>query len=216
MQGQSSQHATPEEIVLSLRNHTINEEEAYAALFQVAQHYIIGAIRRKIGDEYPHEIGDVAAQVWVEVVSSLPRYDPHKSKFTTWVFRIASNRAIDLFRKQSRAPQTESLDIQESGSLASQEVYADTTMRSPLEEVTSKDLVFQAAQDLVDVVGGMDYDIFILRIAFGDTLSFEQVATLVNKKHGQQLTKKAVENRFFRTQKKLREVTMNRGIDIGE
>lgn len=216
MQGQSNDQATPEEIVLSLRNHEIDEEEAYAILLQVAQNYIIGAIRRKIGDESSHEISDIAAQVWVEIVSSLPRYDPYASQFTTWVFRIASNRAIDLFRKQRKTPQIDSLDINESDAPTPQELYPDTSMRSPLEEVAMKEMIYQAAQDLVDVVGDVDYDIHMLRIAFGDTLSFEQVTTLINRKHGTQLTRKGVENRFYRTQKKLRDIMVQRGISIRE
>lgn len=214
MSVRSLESRSPEDTIVALRDGEITEEEAFAVLLEAADKVIIGAVRKKIGYS-PNDVSEVAAQVWVEIVKSLPNYDPTQGKFTTWCYRIALNRAIDLFRKLGRQPPTESIDIIEEGAVR-QEIYTDNTTRSPLEEVVVKEMIFQAASDLYNEVEGIDYDIYILRIAFGEALTFDQVAQLVNKKNGTHLTKKAAEGRFYRAQKKLREIMLARESQTGE
>src|SRR5919204_6882360 len=43
---------------------------------------------------------DLAQDIFVKVYLALDRYDP-KYQFSTWVFRIAQNSAIDALRKKS-------------------------------------------------------------------------------------------------------------------
>src|SRR5436309_14759371 len=46
------------------------------------------------------EAHDLAQEIFVKVFVALDRYDP-KYQFSTWLFRIAQNSAIDALRKQS-------------------------------------------------------------------------------------------------------------------
>src|SRR5436189_4392214 len=45
---------------------------------------------------------DLAQEIFVKVYLALDRYDP-KYQFSTWLFRIAQNSAIDALRKKSIA-----------------------------------------------------------------------------------------------------------------
>src|SRR5215211_8225734 len=45
---------------------------------------------------------DLAQEIFVKVFLALDRYDP-KYQFSTWLFRIAQNSAIDALRKKSIA-----------------------------------------------------------------------------------------------------------------
>src|SRR5437763_16694461 len=46
------------------------------------------------------EAHDLAQEIFVKVFMALDRYDP-KYQFSTWLFRIAQNSAIDALRKKS-------------------------------------------------------------------------------------------------------------------
>src|SRR5438128_7298097 len=48
------------------------------------------------------EAHDLAQEIFVKVYLALDRYDP-KYQFSTWLFRIAQNAAIDVLRKKSIA-----------------------------------------------------------------------------------------------------------------
>jgi RNA polymerase sigma-70 factor (ECF subfamily) len=43
---------------------------------------------------------DLAQEVFLKVHTALPRFNP-KYRFTTWVYRIATNRAIDVMRRKT-------------------------------------------------------------------------------------------------------------------
>jgi len=46
------------------------------------------------------EAHDLTQEIFVKVYLALDRYDP-KYQFSTWLFRIAQNSAIDMLRKKS-------------------------------------------------------------------------------------------------------------------
>jgi len=47
----------------------------------------------------PDEAHDLAQEVFIKIYRALDRYDP-QYKFSTWLFRIAQNAAIDVVRKR--------------------------------------------------------------------------------------------------------------------
>src|SRR5512141_2214878 len=63
--------------------------------------------RRLVNDVYRithryEDAHDLTQEIFVKVFLALDRYDP-KYQFSTWLFRIAQNSAIDALRKKSIA-----------------------------------------------------------------------------------------------------------------
>lgn len=66
---------------------------------------------------------DIAQEAFVRAYLQLDQFDPDKARFSTWLYRIATNLAIDFLRKQKRRINVEDI-----------EVVAETTMPTFLED----------------------------------------------------------------------------------
>jgi RNA polymerase sigma-70 factor, ECF subfamily len=64
---------------------------------------VYGAGMRYLGDRTLAE--DLVQDVFVSVWRNAASYDPSKARFSTWVYRIARNRATDLARRRRTRPQ---------------------------------------------------------------------------------------------------------------
>jgi len=71
--------------------------EAFELLVRRHQGAIYNFLLRMVHDA--DEAMDLSQEVFLKVFSSLERFDP-RYRFTTWMYRIASNTAIDLIRKR--------------------------------------------------------------------------------------------------------------------
>jgi RNA polymerase sigma-70 factor (ECF subfamily) len=74
------------------------DRRAFELLVRRHQTGVVNHLYRQTGQR---ELAwDLAQEVFLKVYTSLPRFDP-KYRFTTWVYRIATNRAIDLMRRKT-------------------------------------------------------------------------------------------------------------------
>ncbi len=55
------------------------------------------------------EVDDLYQQVWIKVLDNLRKYR-HQQRFISWLFRIAHNMTIDLFRREARRETVELSD----------------------------------------------------------------------------------------------------------
>lgn len=81
-----------------------------AAFGQLVDEYkdkIYNYVARMLND--PYEAEDVTQEAFLRAYRSLPRFRG-ASSFHTWLYRIASNLAIDVVRKRKRSEPTYSLD----------------------------------------------------------------------------------------------------------
>src|SRR6266705_2353531 len=76
------------------------EVSLYENLIARYERSIVNFIYRMIGD-YEQAL-DLAQEVFSKAYRSLARFDP-TFRFSTWLYRIASNRSIDHLRKKSPA-----------------------------------------------------------------------------------------------------------------
>lgn len=85
------------------------DEEAFTTLMRRYQRPILNFVYRMIGDAT--EAQDVAQDVFVRAYRSLSKttFRPTNGQWSTWLFQIARNAAIDVLRRKQRRP-TESLD----------------------------------------------------------------------------------------------------------
>ena len=74
------------------------EVSAYEEIIRRYERPIVNFIYRMIGD-YEQSL-DLAQEVFFKAYRSLARFDP-TYRFSTWLYRIASNRSIDHLRRQS-------------------------------------------------------------------------------------------------------------------
>ncbi len=77
---------------------TINgEKEAFEMIIRKYQQPMVNYIGRMVGErELAH---DFTQEVFIKTYSALPSYQP-EYKFSTWLFKIASNFIIDHWRKK--------------------------------------------------------------------------------------------------------------------
>ena len=73
------------------------EKEAFEMIIQKYQHPLLNYIGRTVGER---ELAlDFTQEVFIKTYSSLHSYKP-QYKFSTWLFKIASNFIIDYWRKK--------------------------------------------------------------------------------------------------------------------
>lgn len=105
-----SQHArTADEPLVKLAAQ--GDRAAFEKLVRRHQRALVNHLYRVTGQR--EEAFDLAQEVFIKVFQSLASFDP-RYRFTTWLYRIASNCAIDHLRK--RQPRTCSL-LQGSGAV---------------------------------------------------------------------------------------------------
>src|SRR5687767_13295752 len=86
-------------------------EESFEELVRRYQRPIVAYVYRMVGD-YDSAL-DLSQEVFIRVYNSLERYRP-EFKFSTWIYRIAHNAAIDHLRR-SDSSRTEDLEIEVEG-----------------------------------------------------------------------------------------------------
>lgn len=72
------------------------DQQAFEELVRLYRTQVAGVAYKIVGDY--DDAKDITQMVFVKLYHNLKRYDPSK-KFTTWLYRIATNAAIDFVRK---------------------------------------------------------------------------------------------------------------------
>lgn len=82
---------------------------------------------------------DVAQDAFVKAYAALERFES-RSKFTTWLYRIVTNQALDFVRRRREIPQ-EDMNVFESiedGSVPMEEALRDEELKAALTEAVSQ------------------------------------------------------------------------------
>ncbi len=139
------------------------------------------------------EARDLAQEVFFKVYQALDRYDP-RYRFSTWLFRVAQNAAIDRIRK--RRLQTVSMDRQPDpeGGSRSWEFSADGP--DPYRELRSHELSL-AIQRAIEGLPWEYRELIVLR-HYGE-LSYGEIAELKEMPLG------TVKNKLFRARQMMKE-----------
>jgi len=140
------------------------------------------------------EAHDLAQEIFTKVYFALDRYDP-KYQFSTWIFRIAQNTAIDAVRKKS-LPEVSFLTKGEGDEDARETQFADPDA-SPYRDLKNKQLT-AAIDRAVDELPA-DYRELIQLRHFAE-LSYEEIAAMKKIPLG------TVKNKLFRARNLLKDV----------
>jgi len=127
---------TDQEVVAQAR---AGRETAYRELIGRYERPVFSIIYRLVRDRELAE--DLAQDTFIKVLNALDRYDP-KQKFSSWIFKIAHNTAIDRLRK--REVDTLSLDgspnARTADDVEATRIVVASTEESPEEYAASREI----------------------------------------------------------------------------
>lgn len=128
--------ATDQEVVLEARQ---GREAAYRELIRRYERPVFSLIYRMVRNREQAE--DLSQETFVKVLNAIESYRP-EFKFSSWVFKIANNAAIDHLRRRELdtlsldgSPHAETADAVEATAL-----QIGDSSESPLEEVEAREL----------------------------------------------------------------------------
>jgi RNA polymerase sigma-70 factor (ECF subfamily) len=128
--------ATDQEVVRQARE---GHEAAYRELIRRYQRPVFSLIYRMVRDRELSE--DLAQETFVKVLNAIDRYRP-EFKFSSWVFKIANNAAIDHLRKK----ELDTLSLEGGPDAVTPERIEATALQigdsgeSPLDELEAREL----------------------------------------------------------------------------
>lgn len=127
---------TDQEVV---RHAVIGREAAYRELIRRYQRPVFSLVYRMVRDRELAE--DLAQETFVKVLNAIESYRP-EYKFSSWIFKIANNAAIDHLRRRN----LDTLSLDGSPHAGTSEAIEATTLQisdgseSPLDEVANREL----------------------------------------------------------------------------
>ncbi|HEX3558277.1 MAG TPA: sigma-70 family RNA polymerase sigma factor [Pyrinomonadaceae bacterium] len=183
------------ELVLSA---LAGREDGFEELVRRYQRPIVGYVYRMVGD-YDAAL-DLAQEVFIKVYNSLTRYRP-EFKFSTWIYRIAHNSAIDHLRRAGTS-RTEDLEVEGEGGRMFEKPLAS---RAPTpEQETERGERRAEIEEVVRQLPAAYRELIVLRHAHD--LSYDEIAEVTCLPLG------TVKNRIFRAREAMRELLVARGI----
>ncbi len=90
-----------------------DDREAFQELVELYQQRLVAVMHHLVGNV--QEAEDLAQEVFLRVYRSRQKYRA-RSKFSTWLFTIANNLALNALRRRQRRPVVQ-LDVHDSGPL---------------------------------------------------------------------------------------------------
>jgi|ERR1035437_321931 RNA polymerase sigma-70 factor (ECF subfamily) len=159
------------------------------------QRPIVGYIFRMLGD-YDAAL-DVTQEVFIKVYNSLTKYST-EYKFSTWLYRIAHNAAVDHMRRNAVTPQS----IEAENADGSYQLQLESRRPSPEKDQEMNE--WRAEIDsVVRALPPAYRDLILLR--HSRDLSYDEIAEVTGLPLG------TVKNRLFRAREMMREIFITRG-----
>jgi RNA polymerase sigma-70 factor, ECF subfamily len=173
-------------------------EDGFEELVRRYQRPIVAYVYRMVGD-YDSAL-DLAQEVFIKVYNSLGRYRP-EFKFSTWIYRIAHNAAIDHLRRQG-ASRTEEIEVEGPEGTTFEKPLAS---KAPTPEQETERGERRAEIEVVVAQLPPSYrELIVLR--HSHDLSYDEIAEVTSLPLG------TVKNRIFRAREAMRELLVARGI----
>lgn len=128
--------ASDQDVVARARD---GEESAYRELVRRYERPVFSLIYRMVRDREIAE--DLSQETFIKVLNAIASYRP-EFKFSSWVFKIANNTAIDHLRRK----ELDTLSLEGSPHAATPEAIEATALQlgteraSPLDNVSSREL----------------------------------------------------------------------------
>lgn len=173
------------------------KEDSFAELVQRYQRPIISYVYRFLND-YDASL-DVTQEVFIKVYNSLERYSS-EYKFSTWLYRIAHNAAIDYIRRNSKREQS----IEAENSEGTYQIQLESARPTP-EQDRQRSEWRTEIEAVVKCLPAPYRELILLR--HGKDLSYVEIAEIADLPLG------TVKNRLFRAREMMREMLIERGLN---
>ena len=147
------------------------EEEAFSQLYDRYRQRVYATVYRVIQDAA--EAQDATQEVFIKIYRSISDWDAKKAKFSTWLYRLAANHAIDCWRIRRRRHETQPAEVPDRESLP------DRTIRdailTPFGALEKKESIAQI-RSCVDNLPELQKKVFLLR--YFQELKLEEIAEM--------------------------------------
>jgi RNA polymerase sigma-70 factor (ECF subfamily) len=120
-----------------------DEPGAFEEMVARFQHRLVGVMHHLVG--HAEEAEDLAQEVFLRVYRARKTYHP-RCKFTTWLFTIANNLALNSLRSRQRKP-VQALPPQDSGPLGADQIVPDPDS-GPVRKVERREMAAVIRQAL--------------------------------------------------------------------
>ena len=178
-------------IMLRVRD---DDSQAFAELVEAYHHRLVTVMRHLVGNT--EEAEDLAQEVFLRVYRGRKKYHP-KAKFSTWLFTIANNLALNVLRTRQRKP-TIPLNVRDSGPLGprpAEQLVLDR-QEQPHQQMQQRELS-AVVQQALDTLNERQRVAVVLN-KFED-MNYAEIAEVM------ELTTKAVKSLLSRARDNLRE-----------
>ncbi len=175
------------------------DQKAYAELMHRYKESVYFIMLRMVNNK--DDANDLTIEGFAKAFKSLPNYAPTFG-FSTWLFRVASNNAIDFVmrrRKKNAALSLDSTIENEEGQTLSQNIKSQTL--DPEEDFIKKEK-FKYINEVVDKLKPHYRD--IVRMRYYDELSIEEIAAKYELPSG------TIKAQLFRARELLYQVLKNK------
>jgi len=179
-----------------VRSALAGREAGFEELVRRYQRPIAAYVYRMVGD-YDAAL-DLTQEVFIKVYNSLTRYRA-EFKFSTWIYKIAHNAAIDHLRRHAVREQalTTSLDGER------REISIASRRLTPEQESERKERCSEI-EAVVQMLPSAYRELIVLR--HSHDLSYDEIAEVTGLPLG------TVKNRLFRAREAMRDELVQRGI----
>lgn len=172
-------------------------ESGFEELVRRYQRPIVAYVYRMLND-YEASL-DVTQEVFIKVYNSLDKYSS-EFKFSTWLYRIAHNAAIDWMRRNSANLQS----LETENAEGAYQLQLESPALSPEQERERSE--WRSEIDaVVKCLPAVYSELILLR--HSKDLSYDEIAQVTNLPLG------TVKNRLFRAREMMREMLIERGFD---
>jgi RNA polymerase sigma-70 factor (ECF subfamily) len=194
---------TQREIEMLVERARQGDRAAFGQLVDEYKDKIYNYVARMLND--PYEAEDVTQEAFLRAYRSLPRFRG-ASSFHTWLYRIASNLAIDVVRKRKRQDPTFSLDepLESDDGEYEREIPDDTG--SPEDRTSTRETRVAVRRAIMDLPEKLR-DVMILYELQGET--YEDIADILDVPLG------TVKSRLFNARNRLKE-SLEELVEAGE
>jgi RNA polymerase sigma-70 factor, ECF subfamily len=149
------------------------DENAFETLVNRHQTSVLNLIYRFVGDRVKAQ--DLAQEVFLRVWQAARSYK-HEAKFTTWVYRIASNLCFNELKSARRRKWFPFLQLNEESEKTSEENFSDDSP-SPEDLLLAKERSLQITEALQTLPENQRMAMILKRY---DDLSYEEIARVMD------------------------------------